>query len=152
MRQNHKHMPKCPQTRVADIVVPAIHPEDTQPMERSAQSVTRSTIFMEVCRGGRCTTIHDPKQETDQHHKVDHIDMVNINSVNFNNKSLVITENIKTSSNQVSIIVPYNVDTSSNGNIMPLQIYKKHFPGQQMNNWRQPKMITYNSKCNTEQQ
>ena len=47
----------------------------------------------------------------------------------FNSKWLVITANLKTSSNQVSITVPYKVDTGSDGNIMPLHLYKRLFPG-----------------------
>ena len=36
--------------------------------------------FREVCRSGRYRTVHDLKQEADQHHQENHIDMVNINS------------------------------------------------------------------------
>ena len=54
--------------------------------------------------------------------------MVNINSIIFNSKWLVITANLKTSLNQVSIIVPYKVDTGSDENIMPLHLYKRLFP------------------------
>ena len=74
-------------------------------------------------------TIHDLKQEPDQYHEeVNHIDMVNIYSIYFNNKHSVITSNLKISSNQVSTTVPYKVDTGSDGNIMSLHIYKNLFP------------------------
>ena len=53
--------------------------------------------------------------------------MVNINSVNFNNKHSVITASLKPSSKHVRIIVPYDIDKDTEGNIMTLQIYKKLF-------------------------
>ena len=53
---------------------------------------------------------------------------MNINSINFNSKHLVVTENLKTSLDQARVLVPYEVDTGSDGNIMPLHIYKKLFP------------------------
>ena len=85
--------------------------------------------FREVHRSRRNRTVHDLAQEPDKHHEEeDHIDMVKINSIIFNNKWTVITANLKTSSNQVSIIVPYKVDTGSDGNIMPLHINKRLFP------------------------
>ena len=85
-------------------------------------SVAMLTILGEVCRGGRNRTIHDLEQDPDQHHEEeDHIDMVYINSIIFNSKGSVITENLKTSSNQISIKGPYKVDTGSDEKIMPLQ-------------------------------
>ena len=66
---------------------------------------------MEVCRTRRNITIHILEQEPDQHHEEkDHIDMVNINSVHFNNKHLVLIAKLKTSSNQAAITIPYKVD------------------------------------------
>ena len=86
--------------------------------------------FREVFQSGRNRTIHDLEQEPDQYHKEDdHIDMVNINSIIFNNKQLVIPANLKSLLNQVSMIVPYKVDTGSGGNIMPLHIYRILFLG-----------------------
>ena len=78
----------------------------------------RSTISERSADAKRNRTVCNWEQEPDQHHEeVDHIDMVNINFVYFNNKHLVITGNLKkTSSNQASIIVPYKVDTGSDGN------------------------------------
>ena len=66
------------------------------------------------------------------------------NSINFNSRCLVITENLYTLSNQVRIIVPYKEDTGSNGNIMPLHIYKNYFLGQQKNNWWQEEIKKFN--------
>ena len=80
--------------------------------------------FRDIYRSGRNRTIHDLEQEPDQHHEEGHIDAVNINSIIFNIKWLVITANLKSLSNQVSIIVPYKVDPGSDGNIMLLHIYK----------------------------
>ena len=78
----------------------------------------------EFCRSVRSRIGHNLEQEPDQHQEEHHIDTLLINSFNFNSKHSVITENLKTSSNQVSIIVPYKVDTDSDGNIMPLHTYK----------------------------
>ena len=62
--------------------------------------------FRDVCRSGRNRTVHNLNQEPDQpHEEVYHIDTVNINSVYFSNKHLVIKNNLKSSSNQASIIV-----------------------------------------------
>ena len=57
-----------------------------------------------------------------------HIDMVNMNSINFNSNHSAITAKPKTSSHKVIITVPYKVDTGTNGNKMPLHIHKKLFP------------------------
>ena len=43
IRKSGKHVSKCPHTRVTNIVVPVIHKDDSQPIERSAHSATRST-------------------------------------------------------------------------------------------------------------
>ena len=51
----------------------------------------------EVCRCGRNRTVHDLEQEPDQQHEEeDHVDMVNINSIIFSRKQLVVTANLKT--------------------------------------------------------
>ena len=41
-RESHKLMPKYPQSRVAVIMVPAIHPDNAQPVARSVQDVVKS--------------------------------------------------------------------------------------------------------------
>ena len=106
----------------------------------------------QLCGSERNRTVHDLEQEPDQHHEEeDNIDMVNINSIIFNSKWLVITANLKTSSNQVSILVPYKVDTGSDGNIMPLHLYKRLFPSATKNNWQQPKIRIFNYNHITEQ-
>ena len=56
------------------------------------------------------------------------INLVSINSIQFNKNCSVITTNLKTKAGQNNIIVPYKVDEGSDGNIMPLQVYKKLFP------------------------
>ena len=66
------------------------------------------------------------RQEADQE-KEKHIDMVNINSINFNTNHSIIKANPQTSSNKLVITVPYKVDTGSDGYIITLHIYKKLF-------------------------
>ena len=98
-------MPKCPQSRFAVIVVPAIHPDNAHHRGRNVQSVAWSTTLERFAEVGEIEPIHDLKQEPDQHQEEDYIDMVTINSIIFNNEWLVITANLKTSSNHISIIV-----------------------------------------------
>ena len=50
---------------------------------------------------------------------------MNINSVYFEEKYLVIPANLITSSNQTEIIVLFKVNTGNDGNIITLCIYKK---------------------------
>ena len=40
-KENWNHMPKSPQNRIVVIVVPAIHPDNAQPMVRDVQSAAR---------------------------------------------------------------------------------------------------------------
>ena len=40
----------------------------------------------------------------------------------------MILAKLKTSTKQARIVVPYKVDTGCDGNIMPLNIFKKLFP------------------------
>ena len=88
-------MPKCPCTRAANIVVPETFPEDAQPMKKKCMECRKNSSFREVCSSGGNRTIHNLEQEADQHHEVDHIDTVNINSVYFNNNYLIKTANLK---------------------------------------------------------
>ena len=44
------------------------------------------------------------------HEKEPEIEMVNINSINFNSNHSTIIANLKTSSNKATIMVPYEVD------------------------------------------
>ena len=69
-------------------------------------------------------TVHDTEQEATN---CNQIDMVNINSISFNSKQLVMVVNLKTSSNQNSTVIPYKIDTGSDGNIMPFHITKLYF-------------------------
>ena len=82
--------------------------------------------FREVCRGARGSVVHDIEQESDQKQE-NHIEMVNINFINFNPNHSVIAANLKTSSNK-AITVPYKGDAGSDGSIMPLCVFKKLFP------------------------
>ena len=79
----------------------------------------------EVCKSRRNKTVHDLKQEPDKHHKEDHIDTVNINSIIFKSKQSVITSNLKISCNQISILVLYKVHKGIDGNIRLLHIYNR---------------------------
>ena len=78
--------------------------------------------------------VHNLEQKPGQYQEEeDHIDTVNINSINFDIKCSVITTNLKTSLGQVKIIVPYKVDTDYDGNIMLYMYTKNYFLGQQKN-------------------
>ena len=100
------------QSRDTVIVVPAIHPDNAKPMVRNVQKPVK----------------WNSPQEPDQcQEEEDHIDTVNINSINFNSSNSVITANIKIVSNEVRIIVQYQVDTASDGNMLS-HMYKKLFP------------------------
>ena len=71
--------------------------------------------------------MNEVEQEPTQDSAVENsIDSVSINSIHKNHS--VITENLKMSAGQNKIMVPYKVDTGSDGNIMPLNIFKKMFP------------------------
>ena len=82
--------------------------------------------------GGKKDAQHWPRNS--QYQKEDDIDMVNINSINFNSTYSVITANLKTSSNQAIIVKPYKVDTGGDGNIKTLHVYNKLFPRAIKNN------------------
>ena len=73
--------------------------------------------------------------EADQEQE-DPIEMVNINSINFNANHFVITANLKTPSNKVVIKVWYKVDTDGEWDIMPFKIYNIYL-GQHKSNWWQ---------------
>ena len=49
---------------------------------------------------------------------------INIKSITFHSKCSVITENLNTSSSQVTLIVSYKVESHSDGNIIPLHMLK----------------------------
>ena len=67
------------------------------------------------------------EQEAVQGHINKDIESVSINSIQFNKNHSVLTANFKMSAGQSNIMVPYKLDTDSDGNIMPLQMYKKLF-------------------------
>ena len=107
--------------------------------------------FWEVCRSARGRAVHNIEQEPDQEEE-NHIDTVNINSINFNSNHSVITANLKTSSNKVIITVLHKVDTCTDGNILPFHIYKSYFLGQQKSSWQQQGVQICNYQHVTEQQ
>ena len=56
--------------------------------------LSKVNYFREVCRNGRNRIVHDLEQEPDQHHEEENqVDTMNINSIIFNSKQLVITAN-----------------------------------------------------------
>ena len=69
--------------------------------------------FRVVCRGRRTRAMHNVEQETVQNDAVGNIELVSINSIQFNKKHSVLTANLKTSAGQNNIIVPYKIDTGS---------------------------------------
>ena len=79
--------------------------------------------FKEVCRSSKNSVVHNMETEADQEQETD-IQMVNINSINFNSNHPTIIANLKTLKNKVIITVLYKVDMSSDGNTIPLYIYK----------------------------
>ena len=81
-------MPKHLQSRVAVIVVPAIHPEWCQAYGKKCAGCHKTDHFRGVCRSIRSQTVQNLEQEPDQYQgEDDHTDMVNINFINFNSKS-----------------------------------------------------------------
>ena len=85
--------------------------------------------FREVYRSARGSTVHNIDQDVDKELE-NHIEIMNITSVNLNANNSIITANLKTASNKVIITVPYRVDTGRDGNIVPLYM-QKYFLGQQ---------------------
>ena len=71
-------------------------------------------------------------EKEDVHKQKPGIEMVNINSVNFNSNHSTIIANLKTSSNKVAIIVSQKVDMGSVGNMIPFNIFTKLFPSATM--------------------
>ena len=57
----------------------------------------RMNHFWEVCWSARGRALHNIKQELDKEEE-NHIDMVDIDSINFNSKHSIITANLKTPS------------------------------------------------------
>ena len=99
--------------------------------------------FRGVCRSRRARAINKVEQETVQASAEESsIDLVNINSIHFNNNHSVITENVKTSGSKNSVIVPYKVNTVSLVMVTSCHcayVKKSYFLGQLMSNWWQQK-------------
>ena len=109
------------------------HKEELQLMQLQPCTQTMPSLWEEVCRlwqdrhyrevcRSRSTTIDNIEQVPNQCKEEDHIDMMNINSIIFNNKCFAIKANLKTSSNQVSIVISYKVNMGSDGNIKSLHL------------------------------
>ena len=54
------------------------------------------------------------------------IEMVNIDSIQFNKNHSVFTANLKMAAGYNKIVVSYKIDTGSDGIIMPFHVYKKY--------------------------
>ena len=83
--------------------------------------------FKEVCKSFKSSMVHNKEKEADQEWETD-IEMVNINSIQFNSNHSAIIAKMETSSNKVIITEPYKVYMGIDGNIITLYIYKKVFP------------------------
>ena len=83
--------------------------------------------FQKVCRSMRVRVVNEVEQETIQDVTDEDVELVSINSVQFNKNCSVLTAKSKTSASQNSVIVLYKIDTDSNGNIKPEHIFKKVF-------------------------
>ena len=86
-----------------------------------------------MCKSAKSSVVHNIEQEADQE-KENHIDTVDINSINFNNNHSVIAVDLKTSSGK--IMKSYKVDTGSDGNVILLYT-KSYFLGKQKSSWWQ---------------
>ena len=84
--------------------------------------------FRVVCRSRRTRAVNEVEQETVQNDARENIELVSINSFQFNKNHSILTINLKTSADQSNIMVPYKIDSGSNGNIMALHMYRKLFP------------------------
>ena len=57
------------------------------------------------------------------------IEMVSVNSAQFNIDQSVLTAALKTLVGQNSMTIPYKIDMGSDSNIMPIDIFETLFPG-----------------------
>ena len=96
--------------------------------ERLCAGCRKMYHFQKVCRSRKTRALNEVEQETIQDITDKDIELMSINSVQFNQNCSILTANIKTSASQNSVIVLYKIDTDSNENIMPEHIFKKVFP------------------------
>ena len=68
--------------------------------------VPQEESFLRGSQECKRSAFHNTEQEPDQEEE-NHIDMVNINSINFNSKHSVIIANLKTSLNKV--VIKYHI-------------------------------------------
>ena len=85
--------------------------------------------FQRVCSSKKTRAVHEVEQETVQDKASEDIEMVSVNSVQFDINQSVVTTTLKTLVGQNSITIPYKIEMGSNSNKMPIHIFKKHFPG-----------------------
>ena len=71
--------------------------------------------------------MNEVEKETVQNDARENIELVSINSIQFNKNHSVLTAKFKMSAGQSNIKVPYKIDTGSNGNKMSLHVYKTLF-------------------------
>ena len=91
--------------------------------------------FRAVRRSRRTGVVHKVEQETVQDTDGENnIELVSINSIQFNRNHSILTAKLKTSAGQSNILVLYKIDSGSDGNIMPLHVHKNYFLRQQMSN------------------
>ena len=83
--------------------------------------------FRVVCRSRRTRAMNEVEQEAVQGDAGEDIELLSINSIQFNKNCSVLTANFKMSAGQSIIMVLYKTDSGSNGNIMPLHVYQKLF-------------------------
>ena len=71
--------------------------------------------------------MNEMEQETVPDSVDEGIELVSINSLQFNKNCSVLTAKLKTPAGKNNKIVSYKIDTDSNGNIMPEHMFKNCF-------------------------
>ena len=67
------------------------------------------------------------EEETVQGSAGEDIELMSINSLQFNRKHSILNAKLKTSAGQNNIIVPYKIDTGSDSKIIPEHVFKNCF-------------------------
>ena len=84
--------------------------------------------FKAVCKSRKEKEVNEIEEIENQDEAEEDIEMVSIDSIQFNKNHSVLTANLKMAAGHNKIVVAYKMDTGSNGNIMPFHVYKKLFP------------------------
>ena len=115
------------QSKNAVSMASATHIDSVQHTGRYVGFVEKQTTQYVVCRSnnGKRGTMHDKEKEATNGNE---IGMVNIFSISFSSKWLIIEAKFKPSSNQNSPIIPYTNETGSDENILSIHILKILFP------------------------